>query len=526
MRRIWLDTAPDATEPIPVSFHGIVEVARPTGGEPYRMHARRWDLAAGPLIYLTRCDDMPPGHTWSYDDEALVAAALLPPRLWHKALILLDIGHTFKPGPLEGDPPFAFSLYRLTVRGESIDVGFTRRLRRTVCAGSARRRATANFIRVMPAVGVERILGRPVATWLRGTRLLEAVERAGSATTPIAVPDGITGWPRAAEQLITAHEIQMATEYPAAYALLAADTSTTLGEVRQAYARLPVAGPGWYLAAVPEPPDLPPVLESRLAEQPPLPDVRPDQVAADLTALRHREGDLPADAHNGDLLEHAVHLLTAAAEKTAPRLAADMVCVVRGTMLTGPITQQWRAALQRHPEPDRALRSRRGQRLLGAETPEQVDELLIDHAGRLVALLPSSTGGQDFHAEWPTGLPSQAWTDQTVIVGDHSEGNACGPLLALTPTRSGEQRIDPVPGLYPAGRTFDGFVWGYEGGGPGVLYDALLRVVLEEPLGLGDIDVPVDSRLWEAITASSEPLEMRWPDVWRWARQDHLGTEE
>jgi hypothetical protein len=81
-------------------------------------------------------------------------------------------------------------------------------------------------------------------------------------------------------------------------------------------------------------------------------------------------------------------------------------------------------------------------------------------------------------------------------------------------------RVDPL--LAPPNRTvFGGFSWGYGGGGPSALYDALLRVGCKDALGF-DIDFrPLhDSRLWEVITTAKGPLRIAWPDLRRWAAHD------
>jgi hypothetical protein len=184
-------------------------------------------------------------------------------------------------------------------------------------------------------------------------------------------------------------------------------------------------------------------------------------------------------------------------------------------MLDGPVAERWRACLEPHPEPARVWNTRRGRRLLGFHKPAEVHELLVDRVGRLVALMG---WGEKYRAEWPVGLPT-GWTKETVICGDHGEGNSCGPLLALTRTPDG-WHADPVPAP-PEPYGFMGFIWGYGGTGPGVLYDALLRVALDDPFGLGrDFWPPDDSDLWKTIITTKGPLRISWPTLVRWATHD------
>jgi hypothetical protein len=291
-----------------------------------------------------------------------------------------------------------------------------------------------------------------------------------------------------------------------------------LAEVRQAHARFPQRGPGWYLVARPAAPTMPLELELELAGLPPLPDLTPDQITTDLADLRRTEAALPAAAPEGDAYEHAVSLLTIATEQVDARLAVDRVLNEAGQM-QGEVADQWRESLHRHPNSAEVWSSRRGRRLLDRHDPSEVHELLVDHAGRLVALLPSTSGqGLDFEAEWPVGLPS-GWDETTIIAGDHEDGHGYGPVLALTRTSDG-LRADLVPAP-PDWAVFGGFTWGYGGGGPSMLYDALLRVALDDPLGYGKgFQPPPDSELWEVITTTKGPLRIRWPDLLRWARYD------
>jgi hypothetical protein len=118
-----------------------------------------------------------------------------------------------------------------------------------------------------------------------------------------------------------------------------------------------------------------------------------------------------------------------------------------------------------------------------------------------------------------------------LAVPDHLFSPAAGDetastttLLALTTTEDGRLRTDPVPLPSP---TRDAF--GY-GGGPSFTYTALLRCALgvsrsqtstvaKANLGLNDEDGPV-SQLWKAISTTTGPLRLSWPQVQLWARAD------
>ncbi|WP_067826084.1 hypothetical protein [Actinomadura kijaniata] len=252
---------------------------------------------------------------------------------------------------------------------------------------------------------------------------------------------------------------------------------------------------------------------------PPVTQLPGDQICAELRDLRATEPQLPADpaiAPEGDALEHAVRLLTIAAEGFDPVLAADSVQVEHGTLPGGNAGDIWLETLTAHPDPDQVWKTRRGARLLATYGRAQDGELFTDADGRLVVLLPSPTGGRDFLAEWPTGLPD-GWNEHTVIAGDHGQGNTCGPPLALTRTPAGwRAQLLPIPPHMPP---ITGFTWGYDGTGPAYLYDALMRAALDEPQWV-DYRAPEGSRLATALTTTPTPLQLAWPTIVEWARQD------
>lgn len=539
----WLYKVPDAATPAEVLFHGIVTDTPLWRDQPYRVHAICWGTEHGHVVYITQLDDMPPEYGgMSADREAVLAAELIAPRFWADALVVVDLGIKY------GDrmPHPVLELYRLlpeppaeddgapagpTPRTETLRERITRLLGQAPATGAATAEEdvvpppTSEYHGSIDAHELGRVTGRPVPTWIRGTRLPGAIGRARAYTSTFTVPDTASPWPAALARLVAAHDFGLPTSHPAAWALLAADTTETLAEVRQAQIRMPQTGEGWYLAARPAAPTLPLELEVALAGLPPLPSISPDRLLADLTALRRAEADLPIDAGEGDAIEHALTLLYLAAESVDAHLAVDTITVVAGRM-DGTVADQWRQTLHPHPDPPRVWTSRRGRRLLGSHTADDVRELLIDRHDRLIALVPAAGGdGVDYQAEWPRGLPP-AWNEETVIAADRlTSPREYGPVLALTPTGDGWQ-VDPLPAP-PGPRYFDGFSWGYRGGGPTALYDALVRVALDVPLGgIRKGLVPQHSQLWKAITSADGPLRLRWTDVLIWARHDAPDNQE
>lgn len=115
-------------------------------------------------------------------------------------------------------------------------------------------------------------------------------------------------------------------------------------------------------------------------------------------------------------------------------------------------------------------------------------------------MLKNEHGDVYFHAEWPYDLP-QGWNDRTIIAADR---DSSGAVFALTPTSGGQMKADPLP-LEP--RTGPSFGYGYGGGSPYTLYQALIRCALgapEAPFTLPDAD-EASSPLWQAITTTQDP---------------------
>ena len=542
----WLYRAPDAYAPADVLFHGLIDYVPRPGGRPFPMFAKCWGIEHGHLVYLREVDDVPGDRWLHYSQQALAAAEVVAPRFWPNTLVLVDGGLPYRPTALDDPPDVLVEMYRLVAqpadgdgeegsdtrqqRPESVRERITRLLGRapTIALAPEHPRPTAIRLPGSPeATDVARVIGAPMPAWIRGTCRPEAIDRARAYSTTFTVPDTASIWPATLDRLKAAHQTGLASSYPAAFALLAADATATLTEVRDAHTRTPQRGPGWCLVARPAAPALPLDLELELAGLPPLSDIPAEQITTELADLRRAEADLPADdgTGEGDVLEHAVTLLTIAAEPIDPRLAVDTVLVEAGRM-HGEVADQWRSTLRPHPDRDSVWATRRGRRLLdrGRDNPSDVRELLSDQSGRLIALVPSTIGELDFVAEWPTGLPS-GWNETTIIAGDYEEGLGYGPVLALTRTADG-LRADLIPA--PPGRTvFGGFTWGYGGSGPSDLYEALVRVACDKPLGLSDdFRAPDDSRLVEVITTTKEALRIRWTDLLTWARHDIPDNQE
>ena len=303
---------------------------------------------------------------------------------------------------------------------------------------------------------------------------------------------------------------------PAGFAALAADAHDTFEEVRALHERQRDEGDGWYLAARPAPPDMPFAAEVAISGAEPASDV--DALSLELTRLREVEANMSTDAPEGDAYETAVNLLTWQLRKDRPSALTGRI-EIYGDTYSGPVIDQWRQTLQ--PADGSVLSTRRLRRLLATWDRENLLEVLRGPGDMHVAVLKNEHGDIYFHAEWPYDLP-QAWNERTIIAADH---DSAGAVFALTPTTAGQMRVDPLP-LEPG--TGPSFGYGYDGGSPYTLYQALIRCAFsapEAPFTLNDVEAgtgpeEVRSDLWRAITTTQGPLRLPWPRVLHWARAD------
>jgi hypothetical protein len=171
-----------------------------------------------------------------------------------------------------------------------------------------------------------------------------------------------------------------------------------------------------------------------------------------------------------------------------------------------------------------ALKTRRVRRLMRGWDPEDAEsivEVLRGHGDMHVVVLKNQHSDLYFHAEWPYDLP-QGWNDRTIIAADH---DSAGAVFALTPTTSGHMTVDPVPLETGTGPSLG---YGYSGGSPYTLYQALIRSVFatpEAPFTLNDVEGATRpgqtaSELWQAISTTEGPLRLPWPTIQQWARAD------
>jgi hypothetical protein len=191
---------------------------------------------------------------------------------------------------------------------------------------------------------------------------------------------------------------------------------------------------------------------------------------------------------------------------------------IYGDSYGGPVIDQWRQTLTEVPAA--ATATRRVQRLLNGWSADHIVEILRGPRDMYVVVLKNDHGDVYFEAEWPYDLP-QGWNERTIIAADR---DSSGAVFALTPTFSGQMTADPLP-LEP--RTGPSF--GYGGGSPYTLYQALIRCALatpEAPFTLNDVDPAAhdasntSSPLWHAIATTQGPLRLPWPAVVNWAKAD------
>ena len=263
-----------------------------------------------------------------------------------------------------------------------------------------------------------------------------------------------------------------------------------------------------------------------------------DLVAKELTELRAVEGELDIDDPRGESYAAAITLLEwqlRQAAKQAGTIAdlntgfvpvADDGWLPYSAPWAGPVVDAWRKTLTPVEDLTSVLRLRRVRRIVGDYPLDEVRHAYLDPEGRYVLVIGLASGLWSL-AEWPVSLAATAtWTDKTVVAGDDDAGTTT-TLLALTPTDDGRMRVDPVP--LPPRSDRDAFAYGYGGGTPSTTFHALLRCALGDGpdvrrahalAGVRDPDGNPVSQLWSAISTTTGPLRLSWPQVKLWARAD------
>jgi hypothetical protein len=372
---------------------------------------------------------------------------------------------------------------------------------------------------MVQAQDVAAVIGAPMPLWLEGTCTAAAVRRAQAYNSTFTIPDTVTDWPAARDQVQAAITAAMPDRFPAAFAALAAEAHDIYQETQALHARQRDEGDGWYLVCRPAPPELPFTAEVAITTAQPSSDL--DVVALELTELRSSEADLPADVPVGDAYETAVKLMTWQLQQHRPGTPTGRI-EIYGDSYSGPVIEQWRQTLE--PAADTARQTRRVRRLMRGWDPDDTEilvEVLRGARDLHAVVLKSPHGDLFFQAEWPYDLP-QGWNNQTIVAADR---DSAGAVFALTPTASGHMTVDPVP-LEPG--TGPSLGYGYGGGSPYTLYQALIRCVFatpEAPFSLTDVGDdtspdPAVSPLWHAIATTEGPLRLSWPTIQQWARAD------
>ena len=523
---LWIFRAKPATEPAVELMRRVVTVY-PRGTER-TMFAIVWDTAHGHVIYLQPLGNTGGDHK---DWMAVAATELIEPRWWSTAVVVMPIEDNLTYSmKLE---PIAYIYKIVTDDGEEAEEGpgkISRWLRRTASAKPRRAEPRAKWQTHLDLADIAAAIGHPIPFWLTNTTTVETARKSLSYPGTLIIPDTITEWPATEERLDAAIAAEMPAQFPAGFAALAADARDGLTTLRTAHENAPNKGNGWTLVARPAVPAPPVRLEQLITKTKPVTDL--ELVAKELVELRELERDLDIDDPRGDAFENAAQLLAQQLRTTKNdptrryrALAEADFAVYSSPWDDGPVISSWRENLTR-TDLDQALRLRRVRRLLEGGYEESALEAFRDGDGRYVIVVKFDNGDIWFKAEWPVALDIvDTWTDDTVLAGDETASTTT--LLALTTTDDGRLRTDPVPLPSP---TRDAFGYGYGGGGPSFTYTALLRCALgvsrsqtstiaKANLGLDDEDGPV-SQLWKAISTTTGPLRLSWPQVQLWARAD------
>lgn len=526
---LWIFRAPPATEPAVELMRRVVTL-HPRGAER-TMFAIVWDTAHGHVIYLQPLGNTGGDHK---DWMAVAATELIEPRWWSTAVVVMPIEdnltYTMKLGPI------AYIYKIITDDGEETEESpgkISRWLRRTASAKPRRSQPRAKWQTDLKLADIAAVIGRPIPCWLTDTTTVETARKSLSYPGTLIVPDTITEWPATEKRLDAAIAANMPSEFPAGFAALAADAHDGLTTLRTAHENAPNKGNGWTLVARPAAPAPPVRLEQLITKTTPVTDL--ELVAKELVELRELERDLDIEDPRGDAFENAAQLLAQQLRDTKNdpirqyrALAEADFAVYSSAWNDGPVINSWRENLTR-TDLDQALRLRRVRRLLEGGYEENAREAYRDNDGRYVIVVKLDNGDIWFQAEWPVALGVvDTWTDDTVLAGD--ETHSTTTLLALTTTEDGRLRTDPVP--LPSS-TRDAFGYGYSGGGPSYTYTALLRCALgmdREQIStvaqsnFRDEDGELVSQLWKAISTTTGPLRLSWPQVQLWARADEKRT--
>jgi hypothetical protein len=504
----WLHRASPATEPAPVLFQGTVE--HKDRFSTVAVYAIVWDTPDGHLVYLTPVYDEQ-GNGGAHPDDIVEAAmGLVQPAFWAQTLIVQPIT-----GGIGSDiiiPTVHLNLYRLAPEkqefAEEEAAGLFRRRR----VGAVRRSSQVGttFSGMVEAGEVAAVIGSPVPLWIDGTCTAAAVKRAQAYNSTFTVPDTVTDWPAARDQVLAAISAGMPERFPAGFAALAADARATHERVLSLHARQRDEADGWYLVARPASPEMPFNAEVAITTAKPSSDL--DMIALELTQLRDLEAKLSVDAPEGNAYETAIELLMWELLKQRPSAAAGRF-EIYGDTYGGPVIEQWRQTLEQAPET--VYSTRRLRRLLNGWRRDGILEVLRGPGDMHVVVLKNEHDHLYFHAEWPYDL-MHGWNERTIIAADR---DSSGAVFALTPMSSGHMKVDPLP-LEPG--TGPSFGYGYSGGSPYTLYQALIRSALGTPTApftLNQVEER-NSKLWRAIVRTQGPLRLPWSDVMSWARAD------
>lgn len=513
----WLHRAAPAAEPAPVLFQGII--THKSSFARVHVYAIVWDTPDGHLVYLTAVYDENGGGGAHPDTIAQAAQNLVRPAFWPQALIIQPINGSI--GSSLSADQVSMNLYRLeaepTAETDDDTAGGWLRRRRTRTPEQPGR-VRVRFSGLVEPSEVAAVIGMPVPVWIDGTCTVAAVKRARAYNSTFTVPDTVTDWPAARDQVLAALDVRMPDTSPAGFATLAADARDTFEHVRALHGRQADAGDGWYLAARPAPPEMPFAAEVAVSSAQPVSDM--DELVLELTRLREIEASMSTDAPEGDAYETAINLLTWQLRKNQPAAPTGRT-EIYGDTYSGPVIDQWRQTLESVGET--VLGTRRVRRLLATWNPENLLEVLRGPGDMHIAVLKNEQGDIYFHAEWPYDLP-QGWNERTIIAADY---DSSGAVFALTPTSAGQMKVDPLP-LEPG--TGPSFGYGYGGGSPYTLYQALIRCAFstpQAPFTLHDVETDTapeqsTSDLWRAIATTQGPLRLPWPTIQQWARADAI----